>query len=174
MIVTSVSTIEGVRIHVKNSILPDGKEFPNAGSFGYARNPLDGGATEGAAPDGRQLPEWVEFSWKEPPNLLVQKDLQPGPPEAIAEENARVAGIFKLLPIKTQRVLIRSRVPQDIEDEVMESNRRKQPGSLADKALRIYFIWTEEGIKFHWRLWYRPEAGPSSYPREGGDEIQAR
>jgi hypothetical protein len=53
----------------------------------------------------------------------------------------------------------------------VDSKRRKQPGKLSDKALWVYFIWTKQGIKFHWRLWYRPGVGPDSYPREGGDDI---
>lgn len=156
MIVTYVSTIENVSIDIKTARLPSGKEFPNARSFGFAKNPLDGGKTEGAAPDSRPLPEWIDFEWSEPPS--------PENPMQSLEE-------YRALPRKTQRVLIRSRVPQGIVDEVLESKRHKKPNKLSDKALWIYLVWTKQGIKFHWRLWYRPEVGPDSYPREGGDEL---
>lgn len=156
MIVTYVSTIEGVSISVKNARLPNGKEFPNAGSFGYAKDPLAGGATEGATPDGRQLPEWIDFEWAQPP--------APEDPTQTIEE-------YRALPRKTQRVFVRNRVPQDVIDEVIDSNRRQQPGKLSDKALWIYFVWTEDGIKLRWRLWYRPEIGASSFPREGGEQL---
>jgi hypothetical protein len=156
MIVTYVNTIENVSISVESAHLPDGNIFANAGSFGYAKNPLNGGATERAAPDGRQLPEWIDFEWSEPPS--------PKNPMQSMEE-------YRALPRKTQRVYIRNRVPQDIIDEVRESNRQKKPHELSEKAIWIHLVWTKQGIKFHWRLWYRPEVGPASFPREGGDEL---
>lgn len=156
MIVTYVSTIKGVSVSVKNARLPNGKEFPNSGTFGYAEDILAGGKTEGAAPDGRQLPEWIEFEWSQPP--------APEDPRQTLEE-------YRALPRKTQRVFVRNRVPQDVIDEVIESNRRQQNGRLSDKALWIYFIWTDDGIKLHWRLWYRPAVGAPSFPREGGDPL---
>lgn len=169
MIVTYVSTIQGVRIYMDSSRLPGGKDFPNAGSFGYAKDPLAGGATEGAAPDGRHLPEYVDFSWQERKYPAPEQDST----LSIAEANAEMLAEFKSLPIKAQRVLIRSRVPQEVVDQVMESNRQKKPGKLAEKALWIYFVWTEQGIKLHWRLWCRPENGPTSFPLEGGDELRS-
>lgn len=156
MVITYVSTIKNAQIHVEKSSLPNGNDFPNAGSFGYAKNPFDGGKTEGAAPDGRQLPEWIDFEWSELPS--------PGDPTLTLEE-------LRAFPRKRQRVPIRARVPQDVISEVIESNQRKRPGKLSEKALWIYFVWTKEGIKMHWQLWYRPEVGAPSYPREGGDDI---
>jgi hypothetical protein len=168
MIVTYGSTIVGVRIHIGGARLPNEADFPNAGSFGYAENPLDGGATEGAAPDGRSLPEWVEFSWRELPYPFPEHSSS----QHLDDSNEQFMKRYNAFPVKKQRVIIRSRVPQNVIDEVVDSNRRKRPNELPDKALRIYFIWTEQGIKFHWRLWYRPEGRPDSYPREGGDAIQ--
>lgn len=156
MIVTYVSNIKGVSISVKSARLGNGKEFPNSGAFGYAEDVLAGGKTEGVAPDGRQLPDWVEFEWSQPP--------APEDPAQSLEE-------YRALPRKKQRVFVLSRIPHDVIDEVLVSNRRQRPGKLSDKALWIYFVWTEQGIKFHWRLWYRPAIGASSFPREGGDAI---
>ena len=166
MIVTFVSTIEGTHIYFDKSTLPDGREFPNGGSIGYAKDPLNGGKTEGAAPDGRQLPEYVDFSWQEVPN-----DTRPEEPIENKKYWEQRLAYMRTLPIKHERVPIRSRIPPEIIDEVVESNRRKKPGKLSDKALWVYFIWTKQGIKFHWRLWYRPEVGPDSYPSEGGDDL---
>lgn len=167
MIVTYVSSIRDKRIYINNSRLPDGKDFPTAGSFGYARDPLGGGATEGAAPDGRRLPEYIDFSWQEAKYPAEEQD----PSLSVTEATAQVIAKFKALPTKEQRVYVRERVPQDVIDEVTESNRRKQPGKLSDKALWIYFVWTDDGIKLRWRLWYRPEIGAPSFPREGGDPL---
>jgi len=156
MIVTYVGTERGISIDIKKISLPSGKLLGSPGSFGYAANPLNGGKTEGIAPDGRQLPEWVDFVWSEPAYPKV----------GTFEE--RMA-----LPHKTARVMVRDRIPQAVVDEVMEAKRKRQYGKLPDKRIWVYFIWTASGVKFRWRLW-----DTSAHPRQpelsGGDEIGSR
>jgi hypothetical protein len=154
MIVSFVGTVKGMRIHIKDARLPDGKEFPNAGSFGHSNNPLLGGKTMGAAPDGRQLPQWVDFTWSEPPS--------PEDPLQTLEQ-------YRALPVKTQRVLIRSRIPQAVVDEVTEANRHPVPGMK--KRLQLNLVWTSQGIKLRWRIWHTPEFNAQYDSHEGGDEI---
>ena len=43
MIVSFGGTVKGISIAIKDARLPDGKEFPNAGSFGHSNSPLSGG-----------------------------------------------------------------------------------------------------------------------------------
>lgn len=156
MIVTYVGTEKGISIDIKQIRLPSGKSLGSPGSFGYAANPLNGGKTEGIAPDGRQLPEWVEFEWSEPAY----------PERGSLEE-------YRALPHKTARVMVRDRIPQAVVDEVMEAKRKRQYGKLPDKKIWVYFIWTASGVKFRWRLW-----DTSKHPRQpelsGGDEIGSR
>ncbi len=105
----------------------------------------------GAAPDGRELPEWVEFVWSEP--------VYPEEPKQTLEE-------YRALPQKTERVPVRSRVPQDVVAEVMEAKRNREPHKLPEKMLWVYFIWSEDGIKLRWRL-----TSKCCDERSGGDEI---
>jgi hypothetical protein len=156
MTVSFGSTMEEVSIAVKSARLPDGKQFPNAGSFGYSESPISGGATMGAAPDGRQLPEWVDFEWSEPPD--------PEDPSQTLEE-------YRALPRKTQRVMIRSRIPQSVVDEVIEASRHPVKRYGTEKSLELNLVWTTQGIKLRWRIWHKPKFKAQYYSHEGGDEI---
>lgn len=152
MTVTFRNVIKGKEILVRNAVSSSGNRFSNPGGLGPETDPLRGGATENAAPDGRALPEWVEFEWIEPVYSRV--------PAYRHDE-------LHALPVKKARVLVRDRVPQDVVDEVMESNRRREPHKLPEKRLEVYFIWYESGIKFRWEL----EKGCCEVLRAGGDEI---
>jgi len=144
---------EGVVIACTGGNLASGKRFPGPGVFGRTKDWLTGGKTEGAAPDGRQLPEWVEFEWKE---YVSDKDY-------VLEE-------LKALPAHVERVIIRERVPPDVIDEVIRSRRATPPGKLPDKSLQLNFVWTDSGIKFRWLL--REKDIPGRMSRSGGDVIE--
>jgi hypothetical protein len=166
MIVSFGGTVKGVRIHIKDARLPDGKEFPNAGSFGYSDDPTSGGKEMGAAPDGRQLPEWVDFEWQETPYPWNQR-----PSQSADEWREEVFATYRALPVKTQRVPIRSRIPQAVVDQVTEENRHPVRGQDTEKRLQINLVWTSQGIKMHWRLWHTPSFNAQYYSHEGGDQI---
>jgi hypothetical protein len=159
MTVSFGGTVKGMRVHIKDARLPDGKEFPSAGSFGESNSPLSGGATMGAAPDGRQLPEWVDFTWSQPP---------------YPEDPAQTLEQYRALPVKTQRVPIRSRIPQALVEDVTEANRHPVGGHGTEKRLAINLVWTSQGIKMRWRLLRVLLDGRHVYPREGGDELAHR
>jgi hypothetical protein len=116
------------------------------------------------AGDRRDLPEWVEFEWQELsyPGLKREEfSTEEAFGEAVAEK-------YRTAPIKTQRVQIRSRVPQDVVDEVIEANTHIPPGELLPvKWLWVYFIWTEQGVRFRWEL---ADKRPQGKSREGGDD----
>jgi len=163
MIVTFTSLIQGRSISMKSTKLASGTAFDNPGSFGgsHPRNrhpPLNWratGATSGASVDNRGLPEWVEFEWSEP--------VHPEDPKQTLEE-------YRALPRKTQRVQVRERIPLDVVQEVIESRRSAPRGKLPSKVLWVYFVWTEQGVKFHWELkdWDTPQL-----LRSGGDDIDS-
>lgn len=167
MSLTYASLKKGVRIHIESAKMPDGRGFSNAGSFGPNKRWMIGGATLSAAPDTRQLPEWVEFEWQEWPYPS-----QAPPNETQDEGNSRVHALARSLPRKTQRVSIRDRVPQDVVDEVIQSRRDASPGKLPEKVLDIYLVWTDQGIKFRWQLKHWPKLGGHTLLRSGGDEIE--
>ena len=152
MTVTFRNVIKGKSVDVIRAVSSSGNRFSNPGSLSPEISPLRGGATESAAPDGRTLPEWVEFEWREPG--------YPEDPKQTLEE-------YRALPHKSARVSVRDRVPPDVIDEVMESNRKREPHKLPEKSLELYFIWYESGIKFRWEL----RKGCCDVLRAGGDEI---
>jgi hypothetical protein len=160
MIVTYTSRIRGKYISIEEASLPDGKPFPHGGAIGRPRAETgpwwNSGKTMGAAPDGRQLPDWVEFSWAEP---------------VYPEDRKQTLEQYRALPRKTQRVMVRERVPQEVVEEVIRSRRNAPNGKLPDTMLYIYFVWTDEGVKFHWRLRGTNSRGGADWRRSGGDEI---
>ena len=165
MIVTFSNGIKGKKVDVLRAKTANGVFFPTPGSLGPAKNPMkDGGATMGAAPDGRELPQWVEFEWKVWPYPYPD---MPADPAARQVWSDGVHTLSRSLPIQTARVAVRSRVPQDVIDEVLESNRQRAPRALPDKMLWVYFIWYETGIKLRWKL----KSSCCGLLREGGDEL---
>ncbi len=156
MIVTYSSLIIGRSISAKSVKLPDGKNLGNPGSIGGIRSKnWRSGSTLGASGDHRGLPEWVDFEWSEPG--------YPEDPKQTLEE-------YRALPRKTQRVQVRDRVPLDVVQEAVNARDQTPRGKLPDKLLWVYFVWTEQGIKFHWELKGDTQVAPL---REGGDDIDA-
>ena len=156
MIVTFSSLIEGAVILTDRATLPNGKDFGNPGGItGRRSSNWRGGATSGGSGDGRGLPQWVEFEWSEP--------VYPEDPKQTLEE-------YRALPRKTQRVQVRERVPLEAVQEAIESRRIAPRGKMPSKMLWLYFVWTDQGVKFHWSL---DESGRSQPLREGGDDIDA-
>ncbi len=153
MVLHFASLKQGIVVVCMGGRLPSGKRVPGPGGLSRSKDWLSGGKTEGAAPDGRQLPEWVEFEWTEYPS---DKD-------DLREE-------LGLLPVHVERVIIRERVPQDVIDEVIRRKRATPPGKLPDKSLQLNFVWTDGGIKFRWLL--REKDTPGSMSRSGGDAIE--
>ena len=171
MTATFNNTIKGKAISVESAVTSNGTRFPNPGGLSPDSQPifngkimLPRGATMGAAPDGRQLPEWVEFEWKE---TLHPYSEPPSVPEAYAAWSDAIRKHYQSLPIKTERVAVRERIPQSVIDEVMESNRQRKTGKVSEKMLWVYFIWYERGIKFRWEL----QKGCCDVIQAGGDEI---
>jgi hypothetical protein len=115
--------------------------------------------------DTRGVPEWLDFEWREPsyPGLKM-KDF----PSDEAYSKA-VAEKYSKLTTKTQRVFIKSRIPPEVVHEAIESRLHIQKGQgLPEKSLWIYFVWTDDGIKFRWDLYCTK---PACATKEGGDEI---
>ena len=127
-------------IYMVSATQSNGQPFPHGGAFGrllkgngprmWAR-----GKTMGTSGDERELPEWIEFKWQQSPY---------GKEHTLEQINA--------MPIHSQRVMVRARVPQDVVEEVIESHRRLKNNSLPDRRLHVYFVWTDEGIKLVWEL----------------------
>ena len=169
------NAIKGMDINIKSSRLWDGSAFPNPGGLSGAiipnDNPLSGGATMGGAPDGRDLPEYVDFEWRE--SLRSPPDPTPMDPFSQAHKDweKKMMADFYSQPIKKQRVFIRDRVPAEVVTAVIEANRHTPKDQLTPASIEIFFIWTDYGIKLRWQIWHRPPSEIQYYSHQGGDEI---
>lgn len=175
MTVTYNSTIIEMDVNIESARSADGAPFPHAGGLAgptkLATNPLNSGKTMGAAPDGRQLPDYIDFEWRESPK--PPPDPTPKDPFSQAHkdwENTMMAE-FYTHPIKKQRVSVRSRVPDELVRAVIEANRNSVRGQGANASIAIYFIWTDYGIKLRWKIWHTPAFNGQYFSNEGGDEI---
>ena len=171
MTVTFINVIKGKKVSVIEGASAGGIRLASPGSLSPNSRPLtngkimiEGGKTFGAAPDGRGLPEWVEFKWQELPHP-GQK--MPTEPEALQAWRDNVHALYASLPVRTGRIAVRERVPQSVIDEVIESNRKRERGKVPEKMLWVYFIWAESGVKFRWEL---KERGRPTV-QVGGDDV---
>jgi hypothetical protein len=151
MTVSFIGNIEGKSIGFVRATSSTGAKFTHPGDVGgrgNKKNVLSGGKVMGAAPDGRELPEWVEFEWQEWP-YPFEKPTEKAAADAWSEEVHRLS---RTLPHKITRVNVRSRVPQAVVDEIVEANRKQERGKLPEKKLWVYFIWYDDGIRFRWEM----------------------
>jgi hypothetical protein len=161
MTIAYSNTIPGKKIDVKN-IVTDGPAIPNPGPLGPSQDPQQGRSVMGAAPDGRSLPEWAEFQWKEWP--------YPGekyPSDFAARQiwNAKVDELSRTLPVNSERVRVRDRIPADVFQRLAEA--RRHPVAGQDLRLWLSFVWYAGGIRFHWEL----KEGCCDLKQAGGDVI---
>lgn len=173
MTVTYTNAIKEIDINIDGARLPNGATFTNARSLSGGNksndNPLIGGATIGASPDGRNLPDYIDFKWRESPRN--PPDPTPLDPFSQAHKNweAEMMTDFYSHPIKEQRVFIRSRIPAEVVNAVVEANRQTPKGQLDVASIHIYFVWTDYGIKLRWEIWHR--LGTQYDSHQGGDEL---
>lgn len=174
MTVTFNSAIKDTDVTIKTVRLPNGTALPGGGLGGKGKpnqNPLNGGGTMGAAPDGRQLPEYIDFEWRESPVPPPDPTPMDGASQAHNDWSKKMMAEFYTHPMKSQRVPIRSRVPAEVIDAVIEANHHSVSGQVSDASIEVYFIWTEYGIKFRWHIWHTPAFNRQYYSDEGGDEL---
>ena len=80
---------------------------------------------------------------------------------------------YRALPKKTQRLEIKSKIPQSVVAEVIASKKAAQPGKVSDKTLWIYIFWTPDGIKMRWAMKDQKSGAGGFGPviKEGGDDL---
>ncbi len=177
MILSFGSVIDGKKIEINSATLPNGNSFSNPGAVGgkfdktretWRLGGVD--ATMGASGDYRGLPEWVSFEWQE----LTYPSLKPTDFPSDVAFGKYVDDLLAKAPIKTQRLEIKNRIPQEVVDEVIESKRDTPKGQLSEKVLWLYIFWTPDGMKMRWELRYdkgHKEGGFGHAIKEGGDDL---
>jgi hypothetical protein len=167
MITSYGSTMEGRSASVRAITFPSGKSRKSdirvtGGKKHNWRQSV--GATEGISGDTRGLPEWLDFEWQEP----SYPGLEPEDFPSREAYSKAVAEKYSKLTTKTQRVLISSRIPPEVVQEVTFSRSHIPKGQLLpEKMLWIFFIWTDDGIKFRWEM----SCDKPCVEKEGGDEV---
>jgi len=153
----------GMTVHFGNGV-PDtalifedartstGQRFPNPGSLAPDDDPYHGGKVMGAMPDGRILPEWVAFTW-----------FKTEYPDSIAKTKAEIDA----LPLVTEKVAVRDRIPQDVIDNIVRSNKLRGSANAPDLGLWVYFVWFDTGIKLSWTV----KDGCCTVVSSGGEPI---
>jgi hypothetical protein len=126
------------------------------------------GATMSGVDPGSGLPQWLEFTWQE---WEVAKDIPNDVWDKLdrAAQDAYVAQ-KKALPLKRQRVAIRGILPDAVVTELEQSPLDPERASLRLKSLKLFFIWTQDGLKVRWRM----RQGCCTVIREGGDDVPPR
>ena len=167
MITSYGSMMNGRSANILTIIFPSGKKTISNITVRGSRKPgwrQAAGTTEGMSGDTRGIPEWLDFEWREPSYPGLE-------PEDFSSKEAyskAVSEKYSKLTTKTQRVFIKSRIPPEVVHEAIESRLHVQKGQgLPEKSLWIYFVWTDDGIKFRWDLYCTKPC----VTKEGGDEI---
>jgi hypothetical protein len=144
-----------------------GTFFPGAPGLAYTPKPISGGEYVAAFESEPELPEWVDIRWA----LFPPAAISPAPGEPDAKFHFRAITFYSTFPCKNERIVIRSRIPQEVRDEIAVATRNAEPHKVAGSVIYLYFVWTNNGIKLHWRLKRSRPDGTFISVREGGDEI---
>lgn len=149
MTVTFRNVTPGLTVAFDEAKTSSGKVFPDPGSLTPGRDPMRNGKTMSGVSDNGELPDWVEFAWREWKY-------------GVSETREELAAA----PAYRRRVYIRQMIPQDVVDEVIAANLARKRGTLAKKWLRVYLVWYPGETKVHWEVY-----GGSQVLRSGGDEL---
>ncbi|MES2207198.1 MAG: hypothetical protein V4525_10445 [Pseudomonadota bacterium] len=122
-------------------IWPEYAIYPNGNKSHFASFRMNGSATGGGNSDDHSLPQWIEYYWREIP--IIENDTRSKEQRLKAIDDA---------PIKHQRVMIASRIPQDVIHEAIEAVKKQEPGKLPNKIFSLYLTWYQGHIYFSWHL----------------------
>lgn len=154
----------GVTISIKDSRDNSGTRLSLGGNLPSGSNAYTG-ATSAGLGKGTALPEWIEVRWIEtgPEWDMPRREYLALSDRERDERSKRYAQ----LPVKSARIHIRSRIPESVADELKRSPLDPERSNLPLKSLRLYFIWTVDGVKLRWRLRQRC----CETLQEGGDTL---
>lgn len=154
----------GVLVTVRGGLTERGESLPFEMVLAEGKNPYSGKTSSGL---GRleRLPEWVDVRWIEtgPEWNLSREEYKALSKEAWA---ARMQA-YKALPVRVARVEVARHIPEQVLDELKRSPPDPGATTLPLKNLRLYFIWTTEGVKVRWKM----REGCCKILYEGGDPL---
>lgn len=154
----------GVLVTLRGGLTERGESLPFEMVLGEGKNPYSGKTSSGL---GRleRLPEWVEVRWIETgPEWNLSRE---GYKSLSKEARAARMQAYKALPVKVARVDVARHIPARVIEEIKRSPPDPDFTTLPLKSLRLYFIWTTEGVKVRWKM----HEGCCKAPYEGGDPL---
>jgi hypothetical protein len=161
---TLINYKTGAQVSVEGGRTDRGSRLHFGATLVDSSNLNGGGTLDGVGPDPG-LPEWVELTWREDPRPSLSYKEWFAIDEA--ERQARVDA-FRALPLKSARVAVRNVVPPSVIEELEQSPMDPATPLLRLKRLRLYFIWTRDGVKLRWKAY----EGCCTVVREGGDTVR--
>ena len=161
---TIVNYNTGIRITIKGAQNNHGAPLSLGGTLPSDSNPYIGSTSAGLG-KGANLPEWVEIRWIE---TGPEWDMSSKEYYALSRiERDERSKRYSQIPVKSVRIPIRSRIPEPVADELKRSPLDPERSNLPLKSLRLYFIWTIDGVKLRWRLRHKC----CETLQEGGDPL---
>lgn len=147
----------------------NGTVFSISTCIAYTPKPISGGEALVAFENELQLPEWVEFNWRLfPISMSIPRKFG----ESDSDYETRTIPYFRAIPVHYALVPVRNRIPRTVQDEITAATRRAQRHKAPDSVIYLYFVWTDSGIKLHWRLKRSRPDGSFVNVSEGGDELK--
>lgn len=161
---TFVNYETGVTVAVKNGQTDRGEPLPFRGSL-RSSSKIYSGATSATLGKSGRIPDWVEISWVEtrPGWDMSYNDYL----SLKKEERAERASTYATLPVRSAKIDVRRRIPVEIIEDLNHSRLDHEHANLPPKSLRLYVIWTNEGLKMRWRVY----GNSPKVLYEGGDKI---
>ena len=149
----------------RHPALPGNRYFSGSPNFVSIANVMSSSGLPVVYENEVQLPDQIDFHWSLFPLVVPrnkgEKDMQ---------YHARVQAIYQALPVNNECIAVRSRIPQEVQDEIAAAARKALPDKISSSIIYLYFIWTDGGIKLRWRLLRVLPDGRHVDPREGGDD----
>jgi hypothetical protein len=162
--VVFVNQQRGADVWVKEVHTSTGARLVSPGILTFSPRPLVGPTVDGMS-FTNELAEWVELKWQvlDPARAAQTSEWD------TLDRAARAAYVDaqRALPVKSERVPVRSLVPSHVIEEVLNSPARTDVPSLRLKSMWFYLIWTDAGVKLHWEV----RQGCCTVLHEGGNHI---
>lgn len=154
----------GVRVSLVDTYTDLNERLRLGGALVSQSTPYHGVTSAGLGTRDK-LPKWLEIRWRE---RGPEWDISNAEYAALDKEAREARGrAFEALPIKSARIAVRDRIPADLIEDLKHSPLDPDRSNLPLKSLRLYFIWTKEGVKLRWRVYEKC----CKVLNEGGDAI---
>jgi hypothetical protein len=161
--VSFTNTMPDRRISILRIVPSSDVSFPRAGTFVEQSDSPDSVLSNAHISGTWALPDSIEFEWKEWPSAFAKKssnnvdliNFQRYADEVRAKVHRQHAN-----------VLIRNLIPGDVIAKLLQLEQAAKPESSTEPAIKLFFIFTQDGLRVRWEQWYE-----KCIERYGGDNL---